>query len=137
MPKKKPTQRGADQRAMTDDVPYTMRLADGRTVFVLLRAAWCELDVTGELLFKPDAARFLDRIRVLAMRMPKAPTPGFILTLREALHLTQAELGERIGVDSMTVSRWERGAVKPGPAAVKALDKLRRDAGRKGVVVAA
>ncbi|MFN0012213.1 MAG: helix-turn-helix domain-containing protein [Phycisphaerales bacterium] len=58
-------------------------------------------------------------------------------TLREALGLTQAQLSERLGVDSMTVSRWERGTVKPSPAAVKALDKLRRDAGRRGTVIAA
>jgi Helix-turn-helix domain len=131
------TKRKQVQQPMTDDVPYTMRMPDGRTLFVLVPAKWCELDVTGELLFKPDAIRFLDRIRVLAMKMPKRPTPGFIRTLRDALGLTQVELGERIGVDSMTVSRWERGAVKPGPAAVKALDKLRRDAGRRGVTIAA
>jgi DNA-binding transcriptional regulator YiaG len=95
------------------------------------------LDVTGELLFKPEAVRFLDRVRVLAMRVPKSPTPGFILTLREALGLTQVEYAARLGVDSMTVSRWERGAIKPGPAAIRALDKLRRESARRGVVIAA
>lgn len=120
-----------------NDVPYTMRLPDGRTLLVLLRPEWCQLDVTGELLFRPAAVRFLDRIRVMAINMPKAPSPGFILTLRETLGLTQAQLGERIGVDSMTVSRWERGTVKPGAAAVKALEKLRRDSGRGGIVIVA
>lgn len=124
-------------RTITEDVPYTMRLPDGRTLLVLLRGEWCELDVSGELLFKPEAVRFLDRIRVMAVKMPAKPTAGFILTLREALGLTQVELGEKIGVDSMTVSRWERGTVKPGPAAVKALEKLRREVGRKGVTIAA
>ena len=137
MPKQKTTRRGGEPRAFTDDVPYAMRLPDGRTMLVLLRPEWCELDVTGELLFKPDAVRFLDRIRVMAMKAPKSPTPGFIVTLREALGLTQVELGERLGVDSMTVSRWERGTVKPGAMAVKALDKLRREAGRRGTVIAA
>lgn len=120
-----------------NDVPYTMRLPDGRTLLVLLRREWCSLDVTGELLFKPAAVRFLDRLRAMTMDIPKAPSPGFILTLREALGLTQAQLGERIGVDPMTVSRWERGSVRPGPAALRALDKLRRDAGRRGTVIAA
>lgn len=131
--KRKPTRRGAS----TDDVPYIMRLPDGRSILVLLRPDWCELDVTGELLLKPDAVQFLDRIRVMATKLPKAPSPSFIRTLRETLGLTQVELGERVGVDSMTVSRWERGAVKPSAAAVKALNKLRRDAGRRGITIAA
>ena len=37
----------------------------------------------------------------------------------------------------MTVSRWERGAVRPGAEAMKAPDKLKRDAARKGVTIAA
>ncbi len=32
---------------------------------------------------------------------------------RETQKLTQPEAGERIGVDAMTVSRWERGAHLP------------------------
>ncbi len=123
--------------SVPEDVPYTMRLPDGRTLFVLLPAAWCERDVTGELLFKPEAARHLDRIRALAMKAPKAPTPGYVRTLREALGLTQKRFGERLGVDAMTVSRWERGTVQPGPAALKALEKLRIAAGRKGITIAA
>lgn len=124
-------------RQPTDDIPFTARLPDGRTLFALVPAKWCEVDTTGEVLFKPDAIRFLGRLQALAMQTPAAPTPGYIRTLRGALGLTQVELGEKIGVDSMTVSRWERGTVKPSEAAAKALDKLRRDAGRRGVVIAA
>lgn len=119
------------------DVPYTAKLPDGRTLFVLVPAKWCEQDATGEVLFKPPAIRLLDRVQAMAMRTPAAPTPGYILSLREALGLTQVEFGARLGVDSMTVSRWERGAVRPGPAAVKALERLRRAAGRRGTVIAA
>ncbi len=119
------------------EVPYTMPLPDGRTLLVLVPAPWTETDQSGELAFKPDAVRLLDRVRTLAIRTPKAPTPGFILTLREALGLTQRELGERVGVDKMTVSRWERGTVRPSAAAVRALDRLRRQAARHGVVIAA
>lgn len=120
-----------------DDVPYTMKLPDGRTVFVLVPGKWCERDISGEVAFTPEAVRFLDRIRTLAMKMPKEPTPGFIRTLRQTLELTQQEFGERLGVDLMTVSRWERGTVRPGRESLKALEKLKTTAARKGVTIAA
>jgi len=124
-------------RAIQEDVPYTMRLPDDRTVFVLVPAEWCARDRSGEITFKPEAVRFLDRVQVMAMKTPTTPTPGFIRTLREALGLTQQQLGERVGVDKLTVYRWERGMMKPSPAAVKAIERVRRDAARKGVVIAA
>lgn len=40
-------------------------------------------------------------------------TGNTIKTLREAGHMTQAELGERIGVSSKTVSKWETGKGLP------------------------
>jgi len=135
---KRQTKRGSRKRdAGQDDVPYTMQLPDGRTVFVLIPAKWCGHDRDGELTFKPEAVRLLDRVRVMAMNVPQAPSPGFIRTLREALGLTQAQFGERVGVDKLTVYRWERGMVKPSDESAKAIDKLRRAAGRKGVVIAA
>lgn len=120
-----------------EDVPFTMRLPDGRTLFVLIPAGHCTIDVTGEVLLKLQAVRLIDRAQALAMAVPGTPTPGYIRTLREALGWTQRELAERIGVDPLSVSRWERGAVKPSEAAVKALDKIRRQAGRRGVTIAA
>jgi putative ABC transport system ATP-binding protein len=36
-----------------------------------------------------------------------------IKSLREAKGLTQVQLGERVGVDGMTISRWERGDFLP------------------------
>ena len=92
-----------DGRAMPEDVPYTMLLPDKRTVFVLVPGRWCGRDVDGALTFKPPAIRLLDRVRALAMRMPRTPTPGFIRVLRQAMRLTQKELGEKIGVDKLTV----------------------------------
>lgn len=136
MPAKR-TRKAAAHGTLSEDVPYVMRLADGWSVFVLLRPEWCERDVTGELLLKPPAVRFLDRVRALAMRTPAVPTPGYIRALRDALGWTQVELAERVGVDSMTVSRWERGAVRPSPAATKALARIRREAGARGVSLAA
>ena len=123
------TKQGKPTRTLADDVPFTARLPDGRTMFVLVPAEWCELDVSGEVLFKPDAVRLIDRVQALAMRTPKAPTPGYIRTLREALGLTQTQFAERIGVDKMTVARWEWGKLRPRPAAAAALNKLRLEAG--------
>ncbi len=131
------TRRRKPTRTPTEDVPFTARLPDGRTLFVLVPAQWCELDPKGEVLFKPDAIRLLDRVQAMAMRTPSSPTPGYIRTLREAMGLTQLEFGKRLKVDSMTVSRWERGTVKPSAAAVKAVEKLRRNSGRRGTVIAA
>jgi DNA-binding XRE family transcriptional regulator len=114
-----------------------MLLPDRRTVLVLVPAEECERDVSGEILLKPQAVRRLDRVRVMAMNLPQTPTPGFLRTLREALGLTQAQLGERVGVDKMTVYRWERGMMKPAATARRGLDKLRRQVGRRGVILAA
>lgn len=124
-------------RPLKGDVPFTARLPDGRTLFVLISAKWCEVNAGGEALLKPDAVRFIDRLQALAMQTPKAPTPGYIRTLRTALGLTQTQLGERIGVDKMTVARWEWGKLRPRPKAVAALNRLRLESGRRGTVIAA
>jgi DNA-binding transcriptional regulator YiaG len=84
--------------------------------------------------FTLSGVTFLDRIRALAIDVPDSPSPGAIVALREALGLTQKGLGERIGVDKLTVSRWERGEVKPGPDSIKAPRRLRRSAAARGVV---
>ncbi len=130
------TTRRASTRQPVDDVPFTARLPDGRTLFVLVPAKWC-VEANGEVLFKPEAVRLIDRVQALATRTPKVPTPGYIRTLREALGMTQTQLAEQVGVTKMTVARWEWGKMEPSPAAAKALDKLRRDAGRRGTVIAA
>lgn len=78
-----------------EDVPFTMQLQDRRTLFVLVPGEWCGRDRSGELTFKPKAVALLDRVQAMAMKMPVTPTPGFIRTLREAMGLTQSELGAR------------------------------------------
>lgn len=113
-----------------------MKLPDGRTLFVSIPGRWVTTDVDGEPLLRTDAVRFLDRIRVLAIAVPGAPSPAFITTLREALGMTQADMGRALGVDKITVSRWERGAVRPGPESVAALEVLRRESAQRGVVIA-
>ena len=118
------------------DYAYTMKLRDGRTLFVEVPGRWMTRDRDGTPGFLLPAVRFLDRIRVLAMSvLDRAPSPAYIATLREALGLTQARFGERIGVDKMTVSRWERGTVRPGKAALKAIEKVRKESVRRGVTI--
>lgn len=117
------------------DVPYTMRLPDGRTLFVEVPGRWTVEDRGGETAFLPEGVRFLDRIRALAMKLDHAPSPGYVTALREAMGLTQAELGEQIGVDKMTVSRWERGTLRPSDGSLAALERLRKDAIAKGIVI--
>ncbi len=114
-----------------------MRLPNGRTLLVLVPAAMCEIDVSGEVAFTLDAVRLLNRVRVTATNVPAQPTPGYVRTLREAIGLRQQQFAERVGVDKMTVARWEWGKVKPGAAAVKRIEKVRREAGRRGVMIAA
>lgn len=119
------------------DVPYTIKLPDGRTVYVEVPGRFCETDVSGDVMFKPEGVAFLDRVRAIAMQTTDAPRPGYITAVREGLGFTQAELGERLGVDKMTVSRWERGTMKPSIEAVKKLNQLINKAKRSGVVFAA
>jgi len=95
------------------DLPYTMKLPDGRTLYV----------------------DFLDRVRALAIKLDRPPSPGYITALREALGLTQQEFGERVGVDKMTVSRWERGALRPSDESLEAIENLRRQTVRHSVTI--
>ena len=85
----------------------------------------------------PHTMRLRDRVRVTATNVPAQPTPGYGRTLREAIGLTEQQFAERVGVDKMTVARWEWGKVKPGAAAVTRIEKVRREAGRRGVMIAA
>ena len=119
------------------DLPFTMKLPDGRTLFVEVPGRWVTEDRDGSPALLPEAVRFLDRVQALAQRLDRPPSPGFITSLREALGLTQAEFGERIGVDKMTVSRWERGALRPSDGSLRALDDLRKRAIRSGVAIPA
>lgn len=48
----------------------------------------------------------------------------FLKQLRRELGLTQADLGERLGVTDKTVSRWETGAYLPPVEMLKALSEL-------------
>jgi len=128
--------RQAAQGPSRPDYPYTMKLPDGRTVFVEIPARWVTQDRSGETAFRPEAVYLLDRVRALAMSASqRTPSPGHIVALREALGITQAQFGERIGVDKLSVSRWERGAVRPSAESVAAMERLRKQATRRGVAI--
>lgn len=114
-----------------------MKLADGRTVCVEIPGRWVTADRGGRPALLPDGVEFLDRVRALfSSALNRPPSPGYITRLRQGLGLTQKEFGEQICVDKMTVSRWERGTMRPSDAAVKAIEKLRKQAIRQGVTIA-
>lgn len=116
--------------------PYSMRLPDGRTLLVEVPGQWVTADRDGTPAFLPDGVRFLDRVRVAFLSvLNRPPSPEFLTTLREALGLTQREFAGRVGVDKMTVSRWERGALRPSRAALAAIEQVRKEALRHGVAI--
>jgi putative transcriptional regulator len=47
------------------------------------------------------------------------PFAEFVISVRQKLHLTQAELAAAINVSYSTVNRWENGRVVPSNLAVK------------------
>jgi DNA-binding transcriptional regulator YiaG len=118
------------------DVPYTMKLADGRRVYVEIPGRWTMRDRSGDIGFTREAMRFLDRVRALLMKTNGPPTPGYLRSLREALGLTQSELARIIGVNKLTVSRWERGKLHPSLASIRALRSLRDRSVKQGVLLA-
>ena len=123
-------------RVSRPDYPFTVKLPDGRTLAVGIPGRWTADDRDGSIVLLPEAARFIDRLQALATRTNPAPTPGYITSLREALGMTQSEFGRRIGVAGLTVSRWERGEVRPGGESVTAIEKLRRGQFAHGVLLA-
>lgn len=125
------------RQAEVVDQPYVMRLADGRRLAVEVPARWVRHDRSGEVGFTMEGIRFLDRLRSLFSPMNMPPSPGFIRSLRDALNLTQTELGKRMGVDKLTVSRWERGELRPGKRSQRALQRIRATAIRKGISLSA
>ena len=116
-------------------VPYTMKLSGDRTLFVEVPARMARADKSGQIAFTPEGVRFLDRVRSLASRLPAPPSPAHIAAMRQALGLTQEELGERIGKSKLTVSRWERGTMRPSRSSTQALARLFRRRKRSGVVL--
>jgi DNA-binding transcriptional regulator YiaG len=136
-----PTRTGSGGKRATPrpdgHVPYTMKLADGRVVYIELPRRWVTRERGGEMALSPQAVAFLDKLRALSARLTDAPSPGFLASLRAGLGMTQKSMGQAIGVDRLTVSRWERGELRPSSASLTALERLRQKAVRRGVTLAA
>ncbi|HEX4055350.1 MAG TPA: helix-turn-helix domain-containing protein [Tepidisphaeraceae bacterium] len=116
------------------DLPYVVSFGQNAMLAITLRAAWLKADRSGQPLLLPPAVRALDRLRAMFTTQATI-TPGFIISLREAMGLTQQQFGHRLGVSKMTVSRWERARMRPGPLMTAAIRKLQAKARRKGVKI--
>lgn len=114
------------------DLPYVLPLGAGQMIAIALPAKWLKPDRSGQPLLLPPAVRALDRVRAVLGNQERV-TPGFIISLREALGLTQAEFGDKLGVSKMTISRWECGRMRPSSAASERILKLKGKARRTGV----
>lgn len=81
--------------------------------------------------------RTFDRLRAVLKQVSPKSTPGHIASLRDALGMTQQQFATRLKVTSQTVSRWERGEVRPNERALAAMRRLQAAARRKGIAVPA
>lgn len=136
--KKRRRGRPPAEQLLRSDYPFVMKLGDGRRLFIEIPGRMMTEDRGGEPAFLPAAVKLIDQAQALATSLDKfraGPSPGYITTLREALGATQQELGEMLGVDKMTVSRWERGTLRPSETSLAAIERLRKGAVRKGVVL--
>ncbi|HEY8749189.1 MAG TPA: helix-turn-helix transcriptional regulator [Tepidisphaeraceae bacterium] len=116
------------------DLPYVVPFGDGGMLAIALRAAWLKPDRSGKPLLLPPAVRAVDRLRAVFTNQEKL-TPGFMVSLREGMGLTQREFGQKLGVSKITVSRWECGKMRPGPTTANAILKLQIEARHKGVKI--
>lgn len=135
----KPLRRGgrlSPSELRAPGIPYTMKLADGRLVYVEVPRRMARQDQSGELAFTPSGVRFLDHVRALALNPSQAPSPAYLASLRQALGLTQAQLGRLVGRNKLTVSRWERGGLRPSPEALEKLYAIARKRKQAGVMLA-
>jgi len=57
--------------------------------------------------------------------------PQAILQLRSDLGLSQVQFGQLFGAHFMTISKWERGALKPSAYQVVLMDQFRKTADQK------
>jgi DNA-binding transcriptional regulator YiaG len=116
------------------DLPYVVSFGESGMLAISLRAAWLRPDRSGQPLLLPPAVRALDRLRAV-FASQQTITPGFIISLREAIGLTQEHFGRKLGVTKMTVSRWECGKMRPSSSMIGALRRLQSRARHEGVKI--
>ena len=78
------------------DLPYVASIGAGEMLAISLPASWVKADRSGDPLLLPPAVRALDRLR--ALFTSQQVTPGMIVSLREAMGLSQQEFGRRLDV---------------------------------------
>jgi hypothetical protein len=115
------------------DLPYVLP-TDDAFLAIRLPAAWLKADPSGQPLLLPPAIRAVDRLRAV-FEADKPLTPGFIVSLREAMGLTQEQFADKLGVSKMTISRWECGRMRPGQSMIGHIHRLQRRAQREGVSI--
>ncbi len=116
------------------DLPYVVPLGEHGMFAISLRAAWPKADRSGQPLLLPPAVRALDRLRAVFTTQEKF-TPGFIVSLRQAVGLTQEQFARKLGVSKMTVSRWECGRMHPSSSTAATIHHLQARARHKGVKI--
>ena len=116
------------------DLPYVIRLGDEGMLAISLPAAWLKADRSGQPLLLPPAVRAIDRLRAMFAGQ-KQITPGFIVSLREAMGLTQEQFARKLNVSKMTISRWECGRMRPSGTAVAAIRRLQAKARKSGLII--
>lgn len=116
--------------------PYVSPLPDGRYLAVELPPESTTTDaLTGELLLLPPATQLLDKLRTLLTPLPSKPTKHRLRILREALGMNQKELAERLGTTTLQIEHWESGSAILAGTQWTALENLRSQAARNGVVL--
>lgn len=116
------------------DLPFIAAHHESGVLTVRIPAKYLKADRDGSPLLLPGAVRLIDRLRAVYSSRVRV-TSGLILNLREAMGLSQTQFGAKLGVAKMTVSRWECRGMTPGKAAVAAIEKLRRQVARAGLIV--
>jgi DNA-binding transcriptional regulator YiaG len=116
------------------DLPHVASFGENAMLAISLRADWVKADRSGRPLLLPPAVRALDRLRAVFTAQARI-TPGFIISLREALGLTQELFAGKLGVTKMTVSRWECGRMRPSRTMVAALRAMQARARCAGVKI--
>jgi putative transcriptional regulator len=62
----------------------------------------------------------------------QADISRLIRTLRERTGLTQEKFAAKLGVTFPTINRWENGRAKPSPLALKQIEDMLRNLGKRG-----